>query len=206
VPIPTLTALTRVFVRPPVAGAAPKPEATEAPRAPKPAADTLTLSSAAAMSRLGEVRLAPGEDTLAVTVAPGDTLWKLATRWGALGGTRAFVAAIAKENGLKGDAIQAGQVLRMPYDKESAGLNLLVALAVQKDLAARGKAAPALDLRAIHVGPGPLDSYLVTCPRQDGKGLQHFAIFDDQSGEDDLRWDVQPLEKEEFEKRLRGEF
>ena len=205
-PIPNAVTAIRAVLAPARPAPVAPPRAAEAPKRPAAPADALVLSEAAALAKGGEVRLAPGRDALTIAVQPGDTLWKLASRWGAQGATRAYVAAIREANGLAGDAIKAGQALRLPYDEESAGLNLLVALAIQKDLAARGKAAPALDLAAVAVNPGPLDSYLVTCPRRDGKGLQHFAIFDDQTGEDTYRWFVDPVSKQAYEARQRGEF
>lgn len=182
-----------------------------APRAIEPAprptlpSDTLTLTGPAALTRSGEVRLAPGRDGLTVTVQAGDTLWNLASRWGAQGATRAYIEAIRQANGLADDTIQLGQPLRLPYALDTAGLRLMVALAIQKE-AARHATAPALDLSAIDVGHGPLDSYLVTVPRRDGQGLRHFAVTDDLSGEDPFRWVVQPLSKRDFDARSRGEW
>lgn len=198
---PTLPQLP--FSRP-VAPAA-KPAAPQAPGRVAPPADTLQLSEAAAMRKAGEVRLTAGQDALTVTVAPGETLWRIASRFGAQGQTKAYAQAIREANGMAGDALKAGQTLRLPYHAEAAGLTLLVAMAVSKDLAVRGKAAPKLDVKAVAVNPGPLDSYLVTVPRQDGKGLQHYAVFDDQTGEDPTKWTLQPLSKTEYEKRQQGD-
>ncbi|MDB5095989.1 MAG: hypothetical protein JWM80_410 [Cyanobacteria bacterium RYN_339] len=190
----------------PVKAALPTLAAAVQPKPAKPpTADQLGVTEAAVMAKLGTVHLAPGRDHLAVTVGTGDTLWKIASRWGAQGSTAAYVRAIKQANGLKGDAIGHGQQLHLPYDAACAGLDLLVALAVKKDMAARGPKAPALDLKGLHVSPGPLDSYLVTAPRKDGKGLQHFAIFDDQTGEDAMKWVVQPIDKAEYDKRARGD-
>lgn len=198
--------LFRATLGPAAVCTAPAAATPEASPAPQPAADGLSLSAEALQARSGEVRLTPGKDTLTVTVRPGDTLWNLASRWGAQGATRAYIEAIRQANGLTGDAIALGQPLRLPYDEASAGLQLLAALAIQKDLQARGPAAPALDLMGTRVAPGPVESYLVTVPRRDGKGLQHFALFDDQSGEAPMRWIVQSLSQQAFEARQRGEF
>lgn len=176
------------------------------PSAAKPASpDTLSISRNAVMAKLGIVRLAPGKDALAVTIVPGDTLWKLASRWGAPGSTAAYVETIKQANGLKDDRILAGQKLLLPYNEDQAGLALLVGIAIKKDMAARGPLAPVLELKGVQVNPGPLDSYLVTVPRADGTGPQHFAVFDDQTGEDPLKWSIQPLTPEEYEKRQNGE-
>lgn len=204
---PTVVSAFRALAAParpaPPAGAGVRTE--DAPR-PAIAGDTLSLSPAAkpASAPAGAVRLRPGTDTFTVTVQPGETLWRLATRWGALGSTRAFVEVIRTANGLPDSTIKAGQRLVLPYDPEHSGLNQLVAMAIQKDLAGR-QGAPDLDLQALDVGPGPLDTYLCTAPRRDGKGVQRFAISDDQTGEDPLRWDVRLLTKAEYEARRRGE-
>lgn len=50
----------------------------------------------------------PGEDTIAYVVQAGDTLWKIARRYGTT------VEAIKRANGLIGDTILVGQVLRIP--------------------------------------------------------------------------------------------
>ncbi len=50
----------------------------------------------------------PDTDTIAYTVQAGDTLWLLARRYGTT------VEAIMQANGLTGDLIQIGQVLRIP--------------------------------------------------------------------------------------------
>ncbi len=50
----------------------------------------------------------PGADTIAYTVQAGDSLWKIARRYGTT------VQAIKQANGLIGDTILVGQVLRIP--------------------------------------------------------------------------------------------
>jgi hypothetical protein len=49
-----------------------------------------------------------------VTVAPGDTLWSLATRLADGGDVRALVDEIASINSLASAEVQAGQKLRIP--------------------------------------------------------------------------------------------
>ena len=49
-----------------------------------------------------------------VTVAPGDTLWSLATRLADGGDVRALVDEIASVNSLASAEVQAGQKLRIP--------------------------------------------------------------------------------------------
>ena len=49
-----------------------------------------------------------------VTVAPGDTLWSLATRLADGGDVRALVDEIASVNSLATAEVQAGQKLRIP--------------------------------------------------------------------------------------------
>ena len=49
-----------------------------------------------------------------VTVAPGDTLWSLATRLADGGDVRALVDEIASVNSLASAEVQAGQKLRFP--------------------------------------------------------------------------------------------
>ena len=50
----------------------------------------------------------PGADTIAYTVQPGDSLWRIARRFGTT------VEAIKQANGLTSDTILVGQVLRIP--------------------------------------------------------------------------------------------
>lgn len=55
------------------------------------------------------------ESTHAVVVAPGDTLWDLATEAaGAEGDVRSMIDHIEKINGLAGASLSAGQTLRIP--------------------------------------------------------------------------------------------
>jgi nucleoid-associated protein YgaU len=49
-----------------------------------------------------------------VTVAPGDTLWSLATRLADGGDVRALIDEIASVNSLASAEVQAGQKLRIP--------------------------------------------------------------------------------------------
>jgi nucleoid-associated protein YgaU len=49
-----------------------------------------------------------------VTVAPGDTLWSIATRVAPDVDPRAEVAALQQRNGLSGVALVPGQILRVP--------------------------------------------------------------------------------------------
>lgn len=200
-PVAAFRALTAPAPKAPVAA----PVRTEDAPCPPLAGDTLILSAAAKAAPADEVRLRPGSDSFTVTVKPGDTLWRIATRWGAVGSTRQFVEAIKAANGLADNTIKPGQKLVLPYHPDHSGLNQLVAMAIQKDLAGR-KDAPDLDVQGLAVNPGPLDTYLCTAPTRDGKGVQHFAIMDDQTGEDPQRWDVHMLSKSEYEARQRGEF
>lgn len=55
------------------------------------------------------------ESTHSVVVAPGDTLWDLATEAaGADGDVRSMIDHIEKINGLAGASLSAGQTLRIP--------------------------------------------------------------------------------------------
>ena len=55
------------------------------------------------------------ESTHAVVVAPGDTLWDLASEAaGAEGDVRSMIDHIEKLNGLAGASLSAGQTLRIP--------------------------------------------------------------------------------------------
>jgi hypothetical protein len=49
-----------------------------------------------------------------ITVAPGDTLWSLATRVSDGGDVRALVDEIASVNSLAGASVEAGQKIRIP--------------------------------------------------------------------------------------------
>ena len=49
-----------------------------------------------------------------ITVAPGDTLWSLATRVSEGGDVRALVDEIASVNSLQGASVEAGQKIRIP--------------------------------------------------------------------------------------------
>ena len=51
-----------------------------------------------------------------VTVAPGDTLWSLATRMADGGDVRAMVDEISSVNSLATAELQAGQKVRIPLD------------------------------------------------------------------------------------------
>jgi hypothetical protein len=51
-----------------------------------------------------------------VTVAPGDTLWSLATRMADGGDVRAMVDEISSVNSLASAELQAGQKVRIPLD------------------------------------------------------------------------------------------
>jgi hypothetical protein len=52
-----------------------------------------------------------------ITVAPGDTLWSLATRVSEGGDVRALVDEIASVNSLQGASVEAGQKIRIPLYK-----------------------------------------------------------------------------------------
>lgn len=54
------------------------------------------------------------EQTHAVVVAPGDTLWDLASEAADGGDVRAMIAHIEQINGLSGVSLSAGQSLRIP--------------------------------------------------------------------------------------------
>jgi hypothetical protein len=54
------------------------------------------------------------ESTHPVVVAPGDTLWDLASGAAHGGDVRAMIAHIEKINGLAGVSLSAGQTLRIP--------------------------------------------------------------------------------------------
>jgi LysM repeat protein len=181
---------------------APRPQAP----APAPAGDTLALGS----HPFRRTRLVPGRDHLALTVQPGDTLSKLARRWGAPGGRSpsTMLAAIKQANGLAGDALKAGQRLAIPFDPKGCSVDLEMAIAVQKDAATRrrvGERVPAVDPASLSWHPGPLDTYLATANRLDGGGVQHYAIADDESDESGLTWSVRPISQAEYEKLSHGD-
>ena len=54
------------------------------------------------------------ERTHAVVIAPGDTLWDLASEASHGGDTRAMITHIEQINGLSGVSLEAGQTLRIP--------------------------------------------------------------------------------------------
>lgn len=54
------------------------------------------------------------EQTHSVVVAPGDTLWDLASEAADGGDVRAMIAHIEQINGLSGVSLSAGQTLRIP--------------------------------------------------------------------------------------------
>lgn len=54
------------------------------------------------------------ESTRAVVVAPGDTLWDLASKAAHGGDVRAMIDHIEQINGLSGVSLSAGQTLRIP--------------------------------------------------------------------------------------------
>lgn len=54
------------------------------------------------------------ESTHLVVVAPGDTLWDLASAAAHGGDVRSMIAHIEKINGLSGVSLSAGQTLRIP--------------------------------------------------------------------------------------------
>ncbi len=68
------------------------------------------------------IRLAPSDvsahdqvEYASVTVAPGDTLWDIASQYRPVGvDIRAFVDHIQSLNGLRSPLIQPGQVLKVP--------------------------------------------------------------------------------------------
>lgn len=67
---------------------------------------------AASSSLVGPVEGTPRHE--AVTVAPGDTLWGIASRRYPRADVRAKVVEIERLNGLPGPAIESGQQLKVP--------------------------------------------------------------------------------------------
>jgi hypothetical protein len=186
------------------AAPAPAPVAKPAPAA---AGDALALGA----HRTRTTKLVPGRDHLDATVHAGDTLSKLARHWGAAAEGRApagMLAAIKRANGLTGDGLKVGQRLAIPFDPRGCSVDLEMAIALQKDAATRrrvGERVPAVDATSLQWHPGPLDSYLATAERLDGKGLQHYFIADDQEDETGLTWLVRPISQAEYEKLSHGD-
>ncbi len=76
----------------------------------------VVLASAFGFSAGAGTNSAVGEPTsfIEVTVAPGDTLWSLATRMAGGADVRAMVDEIASVNALASADLQAGQKVRIP--------------------------------------------------------------------------------------------
>lgn len=194
------------------APAAPRRVAALAPvakpvAAAAPAGDALALGT----HRTRTTKLVPGRDHLDATVHAGDTLSKLARRWGAAAEGRTpagMLAAIKQANGLTGDGLRVGQRLAIPFDPQGCSVDLEMAIALQKDATTRrraGERLPAVDATSLSWHPGPLDAYLATANRVDGKGLQHYFIADDQEDESGLTWLVRPISRAEYEKLSHGD-